>query len=668
MSASCLYRGHVVHQRLKPLRHRLRYSIFMMLLDIDELPGLARRLRLFSLEKFNILSFSESDHGDGKPGGLRAWLEAQLRSAGLHEPCGAIRVLCMPRILGHAFNPISLFFCHRPDGSPLAMFYEVNNTFGERHTYLIPVADSAWPIRQSCDKNFYVSPFMPMDMVYRFRVTQPGAHFSFGINAAAPDGPMIATAFAGARAPLTDRALLAEFLRMPALGAKIVAAIHFEALKLWLRGLKLLPRPAAPAAPVTITSRKADFMTSFSAPPIVKTFAPASISGKFLSRMLKACDIGRMSVTLPNGESIEHAGSIPGPHGVLVLRNWRAIRRFLFGGHLGFAEAYVDGDWDSPDLAALIECGALNQDLLGRAISGNVFRRSLDRLAHAARANTRRGSRRNIVAHYDLGNEFYASWLDRGMSYSSALFTRPGLSLEAAQDAKQAKIIEALKLLGGERILEIGCGWGGLAERLIREANCHVTGVTLSPSQLHHAQARLSASGLDGKHDLRLQDYREISGRFDRIVSIEMLEAVGAEYWPIYFARLRDSLTESGRAVLQVITIAERYYEVYRREPDFIQRHIFPGGMLPSKAILAAQIEKAGLALRSVEHFGESYAATLGEWQRRFQSAWPRLRTQGFDEAFRRKWEYYLAYCEGGFRAGSIDVGLYELCHAGAVP
>jgi cyclopropane-fatty-acyl-phospholipid synthase len=210
-------------------------------------------------------------------------------------------------------------------------------------------------------------------------------------------------------------------------------------------------------------------------PIAAKSLSRASMSGRFLSRLLKACDIGRVTVRMPNGERIEHAGSIPGPHGVLVLRHWRAIRRFLFGGHLGFAEAYIDGDWDSPDLAALIECAALNQDLMGRAMSGNLFRRTLDRLAHAARANTRRGSRRNIVAHYDLGNEFYASWLDRGMTYSSALFNQPGLSLEDAQDAKQARVIDALKLSGGERILEIGCGWGGLAERLIREANCHVT-------------------------------------------------------------------------------------------------------------------------------------------------------------------------------------------------
>ena len=254
MTHSALYRGTVIHQRLRPIKHRLRYGIFMMLLDLDELPALTRRLRLFSHDRFNLFSFHDSDHGAGEPGGLRAWLDSQLRAAGLLESCSAIRVLCMPRILGHVFNPISVFFCHRADGSPLAMLYEVNNTFGQRHGYLIPVTDRVWPVRQRCDKQFYVSPFMPMDMVYRFKLTRPAKQFSMGITAASSDGPMITTAFTGKAAPCTDRILLGAFLRMPFLGAKVLAAIHLEALKLWFRGLKLLPRPAPPAEPVTIIS------------------------------------------------------------------------------------------------------------------------------------------------------------------------------------------------------------------------------------------------------------------------------------------------------------------------------------------------------------------------------------------------------------------------------
>jgi len=256
MMESALYTGAVTHQRMRPVKHRLRYSIFMMLVDLDELPSLSRRLFLFSHARFNLFAFHDADHGAGAPGGLRRWIETQLESAGLPIEGGAIRVLCMPRILGHAFNPISAFFCYGLDGRLAAMLYEVNNTFGERHSYLMPVIGQARLIRQDCRKNFYVSPFMPMDMRYRFRVTRPGAQMSMAINASDSEGVMIATAFAGTRGALTDRALLAAFLTMPFLGLKVLAGIHFEAARLWWRGLKLLPRPAPPADPVTITLQR----------------------------------------------------------------------------------------------------------------------------------------------------------------------------------------------------------------------------------------------------------------------------------------------------------------------------------------------------------------------------------------------------------------------------
>jgi cyclopropane-fatty-acyl-phospholipid synthase len=397
------------------------------------------------------------------------------------------------------------------------------------------------------------------------------------------------------------------------------------------------------------------------APSLQKLPTRRPISGAILRRLLSGLACGSLTLELPNGQKATHAAAVPGPDATLIVRRWRVARRLLLEGQIGFAESYIDGDWTTPDLAALIELAARNQDGLGDMLVGTWLQRLSVRLGHRKRANTKRGSRRNIRAHYDLGNDFYAAWLDRGMSYSSALFRSRCDTLETAQTAKQDRIIDLLDLRGGEHVLEIGCGWGGLAQRLILERGCRVTGLTLSPAQAGHARELLALSGAGEAADIRLQDYRDTKGQFDRIVSIEMLEAVGADYWPIYFARLRGCLAEGGRAVLQVITIAEKYYESYRRDPDFIQQHIFPGGMLPSIPALREQISGHGLRLVSAEHFGESYALTLAEWHRRFQLAWPDLRHLGFDDAFRRKWEYYLAYCEGGFRAGVIDVGLYQV-------
>ena len=388
-------------------------------------------------------------------------------------------------------------------------------------------------------------------------------------------------------------------------------------------------------------------------------------------RLMRRLEIGSLVVHPPAGGRIAHYGKTPGPDGVLVLHNWRAVRRLMFEGDVGFAESYMDGDWSSPDLTALIMLAARNTTVLGDATDGMGLIRRVHRLLHTLRPNSRAGARRNIEAHYDLGNAFYATWLDPSMTYSSALYDAEDQTLEAAQRAKQERIIQLLSLSGGERVLEIGCGWGSLAGRLAREADAKVTGITLSPSQLSHAQATLA----DTDAELRLQDYRDTTDRFDRIVSIEMLEAVGAEYWPTYFERLRACLRPGGVAVLQVITIAEDRYQFYRRSADFIQRYVFPGGMLPSVSVLSAEVARAGLTVQSMEHFGESYARTLREWNHRFQRAWPALcgaKSAALqiggrppDERFRRRWEYYLAYCEAGFRAKAIDVGLYRIVNPG---
>lgn len=387
----------------------------------------------------------------------------------------------------------------------------------------------------------------------------------------------------------------------------------------------------------------------------------AGIRAAPLRRVMAGLLRGSLEVTTPDGVRIAHRAALPGPEASIVLHRWRALRRLALGGDIAFAEAYGDGDWSSPDLASVVELAAVNGPTLDRRISGLAFARVLNRVMHRLRPNTRAGSARNIIAHYDLGNDFFSAWLDQGMSYSSGLYASAATTLEDAQTAKQDRAIALLDLSGGEHVLEIGIGWGGLAERILTTHDGRLTGVTLSPSQLAWSQDRLHRAGLASRADLRLQDYRDIPGTFDRIVSIEMLEAVGEAYWPAYFQTLHDRLSPGGVAVLQVITIAEDRYAAYRRGADFIQRHIFPGGMLPTPRILHEQAEAAGLVLDHEETFGASYARTLADWHRRFLQAQDDVARCGLDQRFRRLWRYYLAYCEGGFRAGAIDVGFYRL-------
>jgi cyclopropane-fatty-acyl-phospholipid synthase len=383
-----------------------------------------------------------------------------------------------------------------------------------------------------------------------------------------------------------------------------------------------------------------------------------------VARLTRCVKVGEITIGLPSGERLVCSGENAGPVADIQFLKWRAILRAVVGGDVGLAASYCDGEWTSSDLPSLIEWAARNGDQFTDSIKGLAPARLLNTFAHRRNVNTPAGSRRNIVAHYDLGNEFYRLWLDKSMTYSSAIFPAPDATLEQAQTTKFARIIDRLDLDGGESVLEIGSGWGALAAAIAKSRGARVTGLTISPAQLSDAEARARQESVGEKIEFKLMDYRDVGGVFDRIVSIEMIEAVGREYLPKYFETIRNRLRPGGVCVLQAITIAEDRFASYCSRPDFIQRYIFPGGFLPTKTYMREVLEAHGLRLLAADHFGDSYALTLREWRRRFLAAWPEIEKMGFQEPFKRLWEFYLSYCEGGFRAGAIDVGLYSLAHA----
>ena len=371
---------------------------------------------------------------------------------------------------------------------------------------------------------------------------------------------------------------------------------------------------------------------------------------------------GRATVSMPDGSTYEISSETThGPHAVINVRHWRAIRRLMAEGDLGFVESYLDGDWDSPNLAYVVELAVRNHESWNLSKLQGLMPRLIHRFAHLLRDNSKRGSRRNIAAHYDLGNEFYLQWLDPTMTYSSAYFDKPDQSLTEGQVEKYKRIAQLLDLKPEHHLLEVGFGWGGFAEYAVKTYGCRLTGLTLSTEQLKFAGARMQREGIADKVELRLQDYRDVQGTFDRIASIEMFEAVGESHWPRYFGMIRERLVQGGAAALQIITIAENRFESYRKSADFIQRYIFPGGMLPSVEVLKAQVADARLHMAGADLFGQSYARTLRQWRDRFLGAWHKIEPLGFDDRFRRMWEMYLAYCEGGFRANAINVGQFKL-------
>jgi len=378
-------------------------------------------------------------------------------------------------------------------------------------------------------------------------------------------------------------------------------------------------------------------------------------SAKAMLMALLSLRDGAMNMRLPDGRSFRF-GDAHGPQTEIHVRDLKLAARVLHKGDIGFADSFIAGEWDSPDLAGLLTLLADNAERINKVFFGNPLARLGLALSNLARANTRAGSRRNIHAHYDLGNDFYAAWLDPGMTYSAAMFTPMARHMEAAQRVKYHALAQRLQLRRGDRVLEIGCGWGGFAEIAAAEYGAQVTAVTISAAQHAYARERIGRAGLADRATIELRDYRDLTGSYDKIASIEMFEAVGERYWPAFCAKLAALLAPGGRAALQVITIRDDLFDSYRRRVDFVQRCVFPGGMLASRERLAGQLTQAGLDWREDVAFGDDYARTLALWAERFEAQWDVVRALGFDDRFRRLWRFYLAYCEAGFRAGRTDV------------
>jgi cyclopropane-fatty-acyl-phospholipid synthase len=390
---------------------------------------------------------------------------------------------------------------------------------------------------------------------------------------------------------------------------------------------------------------------------------PVPAAAQVILKLLTKLRHGTLKLVTPDGALLLFGDG--GTSVSLELDSWDVFGAALRSGDIGFAEAHIDGKWKTDNLTGLIALLARNRAPIEELVYGSWWGSLAYRLKHLLNRNSKAGSRKNIHAHYDIGNAFYQLWLDPSMTYSSALFSEAtGGDLQLAQEAKYRSILDQLQLRAGDRVLEIGCGWGGFAEQAAREAGVHVTGLTLSREQLAYAGARMERAGLAAQADLRLCDYRDCSGQYDAIASIEMFEAVGESYWPSYFECLARNLKPGGRACIQTIVIADELFERYRKGTDFIQQYIFPGGMLPSPSAFERMAFENGLTVTRTFRFGTDYADTLAAWRHAFHARLAEVRAQGFDERFIRTWEFYLCYCEAAFRERNTDVMHFTLVKA----
>ncbi|MDJ0992589.1 MAG: cyclopropane-fatty-acyl-phospholipid synthase family protein [Dinoroseobacter sp.] len=365
---------------------------------------------------------------------------------------------------------------------------------------------------------------------------------------------------------------------------------------------------------------------------------------------------GRMDFFLPDGRRFRAEGAQPGPVAELHVHNPDIFARLIREGDLGFCDAYLEGWWSTPDLQAFMDLIHADNDEIYDAFPGMGLLRAFEKTRHWLRSNSRRQAKKNISYHYDLGNDFYGLWLDDTMTYSSALFETGQESLETAQEMKYASMVDEMGAEAGDHVLEIGCGWGGFAEYAAKERGLKVTGLTISQEQYNYAVDRIAKAGLSDQVEIKLQDYRDERGLYDGIASIEMFEAVGEKYWPTYFDTLRERLKPGRNATLQIITVQDRRFEIYRNGVDFIQKYIFPGGMLPGPTILREQVRRAGLEVKRSVEFGESYSQTLRRWHDVFNDRWDEVSSLGFDDRFRRMWNFYLTSCAATFHYGNCDV------------
>ncbi|WP_020674670.1 DUF1365 family protein [Geopsychrobacter electrodiphilus] len=644
---SVIYQGEVSHARLAPLQHSFRYPAYFYAFDLDELPLLARQNPLFGYNQLRPVAIYDRDYLQPGAEPIRVKLAKVLQDAAINIEPARVVLVTAARYFNYVFNPISFFYCYSATDELLCVLTQVRNTFGEMHLYLLSKPESgakADRLQYTTAKQFHVSPFFKRQGEYQFQLTGPDHDLDNQINYFLEGELMLVARLQGQSRPFTTHNLLGIILKFP-LGASLtMPRILWQAAKLyWQRRLPVYDKPVPNQT-----------MTVRAVPPTLLDRLGMLLCFKFLSRLPE----GELQVTIPDGRSYVFGQPGSAPAMKMEIRENRFFRRAMFSGDIGFGEAYTDGDWTADDLPGLLRLLAANEAALDdRRIFTAKIGRGLNYLRHLLRANTLKGSSRNIREHYDLSNDFFATFLDKSMTYSAAIFPSKETSLAKAQRNKIATIIAKAGITSEDHVLEIGCGWGSFAIEAVRQTGCRLTGITLSHEQLALARERVKAAGLEGSIDLQLCDYRQVKGEYSKIVSIEMLEAVGHAGLKPFFATCERLLQPGGKAVIQVITIPDRKYTAYRYSSDWIRKHIFPGGHLPSVGVLAKEMAAGSrLIFGQLEHFGLDYARTLECWRETLLARRREIVRLGYNDNFLRKWDYYFSYCMAGFEARIIDL------------
>jgi cyclopropane-fatty-acyl-phospholipid synthase len=654
----------VSHERHLHKNHGFQYRFMLFILDLDELDHIDRSSRMFGFNRFRPVSIFDQDFLSPGSSSIKNKLENLLKSKASMELSkgSTILLLTAGRVFGHVFNPVSFYFIYNPENELVCAVAEVNNTFGDKHAYVLehPENPRSFPVRYRAKKDFHVSPFFDMKGEYVFSLSDVRKELDFTITLI-KDGQKALEARlwqAGPGREINDFNLLKTWMFHPLAPNLTYIRILRQATSLYLgKKLPVFSRPE-PQSPMTIRTMKQT------------TKLMDRAAQRLVMANLKKIRRGKLELELPDGEIHVFGGHEPGPFCRMRVKDNRFFRKIIKKEDVGLGEAYTQDMWTTNNLTGLMELLIMNMYRMSYLENWGFVGRSLHNFLLLGRRmipdNDIKRSHENIRAHYDLSNDFFSRFLDPGMTYSCAVFENleelkaPGKSISArdlqrAQQRKYDLVARAAGIKPGDHVLEIGCGWGGFAVFASQELECRVHAVTISKKQHEYVQELVRSRGLDNRVRVVLEDYRSLKGQFDALVSIEMLEAVGHKYHPGFFAAVDRLLKPGGLACIQTITIIDQRYEAYRKTQDWISTYIFPGGQLPSlNRITRVLAQNTSLVISDIRDIGHHYGPTLACWRRRFQEKWQEIKAMGFDEDFRRTWEYYFSICEAGFNQRNI--------------
>lgn len=661
---SGIYTGTLVHARRSPADHVFRYPVCFYAIDLDEIVELDRSLRLFSYNRPGIIGLRDSDHLGDPERPVAENIRDHLRGRGVDADDARITMITNLRVAGYVFNPVTFFYVHAPDGTLRCILAEVSNTFGERLAYLLGDDERIAPLAQEHafrhDKRMHVSPFFPLDQEYIFRMGEPGDTLSIRMDVMQGDERPFWATLTGTRHEFTDRSLARALARYPLMPIQVISLIHVEALRLWRKRVpfhrkpRFIPSegsvPEASHADASARTRGLRPIPDVGRAPLTPVVKALALRG------LRRPVGGWIEVEMPDGTVHRLGTPASGPrHARITVTGKDFFRRIASRGRVGFGEAYQAGDWTTADLVPFLEILALTAEDVRRRPPASLVPAAISRRPRLPNPADLIRARRDVRYHYDLGNDLYEVFLDPSMTYSCAYFEHEGQSLEDAQQAKYRRLCEKLRIGPDHHVLEVGCGWGGFAIHAARERGCRVTGVTLSTEQAAEARRRVAAAGLEDRVDIVIRDYREMQGTYDRIVSIEMIEAVGYDGLGTYFSNLDRLLAPGGVIGIQAITVPDQRLERYRRGTDWIREYIFPGAFCPPLASMVdAMRTSSELQVEGIENIGIHYAETLRQWRESFMARADDVRDLGFTDEFIRTWEFYLAFCEAGFRTRAL--------------